>query len=230
MIDFCQKATISRDKFGKNELHKCWDQKGHSGKCREFPFLDHLREVAPRVANKIKRDATMTTGASWKSEDAGPNRIVRWAMLLSDDELLAYGLKMRGLRPVIVAKLREKAARYEECMGCAVKLAHLAYGMANAPTPPPHIASHLTAACGSIVPGATHCLICREGLDFNAFARAVRGKAVIETSHKDPRLHSPSNIGFAHRDCNIAQGGKSLLEFYEWIEGILVRARASREL
>ena len=33
-----------------------------------------------------------------------------------------------------------------------------------------------------------------------------------------------ANVGFAHRDCNIAQGDKSLAEFYDWIKGILSRA------
>ncbi|MGI5869915.1 MAG: hypothetical protein ACOX9C_10795, partial [Kiritimatiellia bacterium] len=48
---------------------------------------------APKVAKKIERDAIMTTGASWKSKDAGPNRIRRWVMLLDDDALRRIGLE-----------------------------------------------------------------------------------------------------------------------------------------
>jgi hypothetical protein len=51
------------------------------------------------------------------------------------------------------------------------------------------------------------------------------GAAVIETCHKNPRVHNADNVGFAHRECNIAQGAKTLDEFYAWIEGILDRAR-----
>lgn len=75
-----------------------------------------MKNVSPSVANKIKRDPTMTTGAAWKSEDAGPNRILRWVMMLDDDELLKYGLDMSKLKPRVVAKLREKAADYDSCI------------------------------------------------------------------------------------------------------------------
>lgn len=43
----------------------------------EFPFLAHLAKTHPAVAKKIIRDSVMTTGAAWKSEEAGPNRILR---------------------------------------------------------------------------------------------------------------------------------------------------------
>jgi hypothetical protein len=114
------------------------------------------------VADKIRRDATMTTGAAWKSHDAGPNRILRWVMLLSDEELARYDLFISELRPGVVAKLREEEAK--------------------------------------------------------------RGKALIETCHKNPRIHNADNVSLAHRECNIAQGSKTLDEFYAWIEGILERA------
>lgn len=54
----------------------------------------------------------MTTGAAWKSKDAGPNRILRWVMTKSDETLRYYGINMDDLKPGIVAKLREKAADY----------------------------------------------------------------------------------------------------------------------
>ena len=60
------------------------------------------------------------------------------------------------------------------------------------------------------------------------FHAAQRGKAVVETCHLDPRSHSPKNVGFAHRECNIAQGNKSIDEFYDWISGILQRARKAK--
>ena len=58
----------------------------------------------------------MTTGAAWKSEEAEPNRILRWVMLLSDADLLQFGINMDGLKPQVVSKLREKSATYENCM------------------------------------------------------------------------------------------------------------------
>ncbi|MGH9429159.1 MAG: hypothetical protein ACRD2L_22990, partial [Terriglobia bacterium] len=71
---------------------------------------------------------------------------------------------------------------------------------------------------------STTCLVCKAQLSFEDFAQARRGRAEIETAHASPRAHSSANIGFAHRHCNIAQGDKSLDQFYEWIRGILQRA------
>ena len=59
---------------------------------------------------------------------------------------------------------------------------------------------------------------------------AARGKAAIETCHKDPRMHNPENIGVGHRECNIAQGAKTLEEFYQWIEEILKRVKKENGL
>src|SRR5262249_28397292 len=96
-FEFCLKAMPSRSKYSQAGLHRCYLPKRHAGKCNEYPYLDHLKKVSPKVAKKIERDAIMTTGASWKSEDAGPNRIRRWAMLLTDAELLKIGLDMKKL-------------------------------------------------------------------------------------------------------------------------------------
>ena len=52
----------------------------------------------------------MTTGAAWKSANAGPNRIPRWVMLLPDAELRKIKIDMAQFKPQVVAKLREKAA------------------------------------------------------------------------------------------------------------------------
>lgn len=224
MIDFCNKPLPNRSKYSGIAQKKCHRFVGHRGSCSEFPFLRDLTQTHKRVADKIKRDATMTTGAAWKSDDAGPNRILRWVMLLSDEELINYDLDMSDLRPGVVAKLREKAASYEDCINAAVKLTWLAYQMLDAPRPSNEIREYLEIALGPMTMGSTTCEICRLPLSFNLFEEAKRGKAMIETCHKNPRLHNVDNISFAHRDCNIAQGAKTLDEFYEWVKGILIRA------
>lgn len=87
----------------------------------------------------------MTTGAAWKSKNAGPNRIPRWIMLLPDDELKQFGIDMSALRANVVAKLREKAASYDKCVEVAIKLTWVAYQMSNAPTPPQDVKKYLEA-------------------------------------------------------------------------------------
>jgi DraIII len=223
-LEFCGATVASSSRFGAAAARRCFEPAGHGGRHREYPYLAHLALVAPKVKAKIVRDATMTTGASWKSKDAGPNRILRWAMLLTDEELLELGLDMSALREVVVAKLRQKAACYEDCMEVARKLAWLAYGMSNAPTAPDEIRLYLEALFGAIVAGSTTCLVCRGPIDFKSFAEARRGRATIESAHSNPRSHTAANVGFAHRSCNIAQGEKTLDDFYDWIEEILERA------
>lgn len=218
-------SARSNAKYSPEDFQRCFHEVGHEGRCEQYPYLKHFAEVAPRVRQKIIRDATKTTGASWKSEDAGPNRISRWLMLLSDAELSALGINMATLKPGVIAKLREKAASYEDCMASAQYLTMLAYGMINAPFPDSYTKHYLESRFGQIGIGRTNCLICKSLLDFNDFADAKRGRALIETAHALPRLHTPGNIGFAHRDCNIAQGNRSLPEFYSWMDGILSRAR-----
>jgi hypothetical protein len=221
----CGKVIPSRSKYSPSTQRICFKPVGHDGKCDEFPYLRHLVLVAPKVADKIIRDSIMTTGAAWKSEDAGPNRILRWVMLRSDEELAVLGINMANLKPQVVAKLREKAADYASCMAVAQKLTSLAYGMAHSPGAPTEIRHELDQLGFPITPGTTSCLVCRDVLDFELFAVARRGKAEIETSHSNPRLHTHANMGFAHRACNIAQGNKTVEEFYDWIANILNRAR-----
>ncbi len=213
----------SNSKYDPTDLHRCQRETGHSGPCGEFTYLAHLRRLAPRVAAKIVRDATKTTGASWNSEDAGPNRISRWTMLLTDDELKKLGINMAVLKPWVVAKLRQKAATYDNCMGSARYLAWSVYGMEGAPEPDPTTKAYLESFFGPIVLCATGCLVCRAPLQFALFHEARRGKAEIETAHANPREHTPGNVGFAHRHCNIAQGDKDLEGFYDWIMEILQR-------
>lgn len=228
-MSLCGKTipTRANAKYDPEGLHRCQLYDGHSGKCQEYPYLDHLARVATKVKNKIVRDATKTTGAAWKSDDAGPNRISRWVMMLTDAELLSLGIDMSKFKPGIVAKLREKAASYDDCMASAKYLTCLVYGMKNAPDPDAYTRQYLEAQFGSIRKGTTSCLICKSPLDFDDFSEARRGRAEIETAHAQPRLHTPGNIGFAHRDCNIAQGDKTLPEFYKWIAGILERQKLS---
>lgn len=222
-MDFCNKPISSHSKYSEIAQPRCHCMSGHTGECEEFPFLSHLRNVNKQLAEKIKRDATMTTGAAWKSADAGPNRILRWVMELSDEQLLNYGIDMSMLKPGIVAKLREKAADYDSCIQVAAKLTWLAYQMQNAPEPPPDIKAYLEELFGPIIAGSTVCVICKLPLDYNLFSSAARGKAAIETCHKNPRIHNAENVGFGHRECNIAQGAKTLSEFYSWIGDILSR-------
>lgn len=223
MPQLCLKPISSSSKYAEVEQRTCHLPKDHPGRCAEFPFLNHLAEVKSSIASKIRRDATMTTGAAWKSEDAGPNRILRWVMLLDDAQLLDYGLDMNKLKPGIIAKLREKAADYNSCIEVAMKLTWLVYQMPGAPTPAQDIKDYLEDFFGPMYPGSTVCSVCRLPLDYQLFELAQRGKAEIETCHKNPRLHNADNVGFAHRECNIAQGAKNLDEFYEWIKGITTR-------
>jgi hypothetical protein len=221
----CLERIPSRSAYEQIHPRLCQCIKGHGGKHTEFPYLAQLnKDEYKSVANKIKRDATMTTGAAWKSKEAGPNRILRWVMLLPDDELEKYGVVMSELKPQVVAKLREKAASYESCMEVAKKLTWLVYQMKGAPVPPSEIASYLEACFGPMKPDSTTCMVCHLELPFDLFFKAMRGKAEIETGHRNPRVHDADNVGFAHRECNIAQGNKTLPEFYAWIRDILQRA------
>ena len=119
---FCRKVIPSRSKYSELAERRCHKLANHSGRCAELPFLVHLSQEYPRVADKIERDAIMTTGAAWKSKEAGPNRILRWVMLASDEKLLQYEIDMRKLKPQVVAKLREKAASYDSCIRVAMAL------------------------------------------------------------------------------------------------------------
>lgn len=227
-MELCQHRISSRSAFDAIQPRLCQCLANHQGKHEEFPCLRDLSVDHRRISEKIKRDATMTTGAAWKSEEAGPNRILRWVMLLSDDELAKYGINMSSLKPQVVAKLPEKSATYKNCMSVARKLTWLVYGMQNAPEPSTEIRDYLERHFGAILPETTCCIVCRAPLPFDLFAKAMRGKAEVETGHLDPRRHDAHTVGFAHRECNIAQGSKTLLEFYQWIEAILTRVQLAR--
>jgi len=146
-------------------------------------------------------------------------------MLLPDEKLREYDIHMDRLKPQVVAKLREKAATYANCMEVAKRLTWIAYQMPDAPRPSPELRTYLEAHFGEMRAGSTTCMVCRAPLSFALFARAARGKAAVETGHSNARLHTADNVGFAHRECNIAQGSKTLAEFYDWIQQILDRVR-----
>jgi hypothetical protein len=223
-MEICKKPLPGRSRYEKLIKRCCYREKDHEGTCNEYPYLEHLEEVAPRVAAKIKRDATKTTGAAWKSVDAGPNRIDRWVMLMSDKDLKEqFEIDLTAMKPSVQAKLREKAATYEDCMDVAAKLTWSVYQMKNAPDMPAAIADYLTRRFEKMSVSSTRCIVCRDFLDFQCFESAQRGRALIETAHSNPRSHNAENVGFAHRECNIAQGGLSLEGFYDWIRGILKR-------
>lgn len=93
-------------------------------------------------------------------------------MLLSDQELLKLGIDMSIFKPHVMAKLREKAATYEDCMLVGKKLTWLAYQMLHAPVPDQETASYLESYFGSMKPQSTNCLLCRLNLDFNLFSLA----------------------------------------------------------
>lgn len=223
-MNYCNRVIPSTSKFEELQAKKCHLPNGHEGRCSEFPFLSHLKQEHPRVCEKIKRDATMTTGAAWKSEDAGPNRILRWVMLESDENLKRFDINMENLKEGVKAKLREKAAGYDSCIQVAIKLTWLVYQMEGAPECPPDIRRYLEQHFGAMNTSGD-CVICRDKISFELFHTAQRGKANLETCHLNPRLHDPENVGFGHRECNIAQGNKTLDEFYSWIENILKRAK-----
>lgn len=105
---FCRNELPSRSRYSDLAKRRCHKLKGHDGECQELPFLNQLRTDHPKVEKKIERDSMMTTGAAWKSEEAGPNRILRWVMLENDDVLLRYKINMSKLKPQVVTKLREK--------------------------------------------------------------------------------------------------------------------------
>ncbi|NOG38297.1 MAG: hypothetical protein HND43_02735 [Armatimonadetes bacterium] len=144
-------------------------------------------------------------------------------MLETDEDLRAYGIDMTKLKPQVVAKLREKAAGYDDCIEVSMWLTYLVYQMAGAPAAPSSTSDFLARVFGPMRTATTLCEVCRLPLAFEMFEGAQRGRAIIETCHREPRQHSAGNVGFAHRECNIAQGARSVDEFYAWIRGILDR-------
>jgi hypothetical protein len=157
-MKLCQKPIAGRSKFEQYKKGCCSKAAGHIGPCEEFPYLSHMNQAAPRVAAKIVRDSTKTTGAAWKSAVAGPNRMDRWGMLpsLSDKVLKEnFNIDLVAMGPSVQSKLREKAATYEDCMAVAAKLTWAAYQMKNAPEASSEIARYLSERFGKLERGST---------------------------------------------------------------------------
>lgn len=96
-LRLCLRVLPSRSTFKEIQPRLCQKLEGHLDAHHEFPYLDGFYHLYPSVAKKIIRDATMTTGAAWKSPEAGPNRALRWIMLLPDEELRHFGIHMNKL-------------------------------------------------------------------------------------------------------------------------------------
>jgi hypothetical protein len=54
----CCKPIKGRSRYEELIERKCYLESGHDGPCNEYPYLSHLREVAPRVEAKITPAAT----------------------------------------------------------------------------------------------------------------------------------------------------------------------------
>jgi hypothetical protein len=41
-VEYCGKQIASRSKYSNVDVRRCFRPRGHSNKCDEFPYLDHL--------------------------------------------------------------------------------------------------------------------------------------------------------------------------------------------
>ncbi len=51
-MEFCHKVIPTRSQYADVAEHKCHCPKGHSGKCEEFPFLNHLKSINKQVTKE----------------------------------------------------------------------------------------------------------------------------------------------------------------------------------
>lgn len=174
-----------------------------------MPFLISLKAVAAKVAEKIERDSLNTRGAPWPKNLAGVqrrrNRQPHWTLKDGDQ-----------LYP-------QHYADYETCLMIAKRLTLYVYCTEGAPDCPDNIIKYLETKPAI---NSYKCPICFLPILFSDFNKAKQSRAEIETGHLNPNaeyIHTPNNVCFVHRQCNIAQGERSISEFLEWIEGILKR-------
>ncbi|MCH2428938.1 MAG: hypothetical protein MK168_06400, partial [Candidatus Thalassarchaeum sp.] len=102
----------------------CHKLPGHSGSCGEFGFLNNLKSIDNKIANKVKRVSWNTTGAAWKTKKAGPNRMPRYVAALPIEEF-EKALKEKGFNLNELStpeKIIEKGATYAQCINVAIKL------------------------------------------------------------------------------------------------------------
>ena len=187
----------------------CKERAGHSGRCSDMPFLSHLKETFPKVAEKIERDSFQTRGASWGRDTEGRqarrNRQPRWTLAEGDSFYPRHHQS------------------YEVCLYIASELTIQAYQMVGAPDCPENIARYLPSFPTK---DSGICQICRLHLEFNDFSAATQSLAAIDTDHLDPtieRRHVPSNVSFVHHICNTTKGDRSIEEFLNWMIGVLER-------
>lgn len=180
-------------------LRRCRKPADHVGRHSDMPFLEDLRAVESRVAEKIERDSFQTRGASWgknlEGEQARRNRQPRWTL---------------GPGHVFYPAHHQT---YEVCLEIAAELTLQAYEMVGAPPCPVSIAPRLSRQ--PIVDSGI-CPICRLPLELSEFALAQQSKAAIDTDHLNPKLirrHTPGNVYFVHHECNTTKGDRSLDEF-----------------
>lgn len=187
----------------------CRRASGHTGRCSDMPFLMHLEQVKPKVADKIVRDSFNTRGASWGKALDGTqkrrNRQPRWTVKPGDVFYPGHH------------------QTYENCLVVAAELALQAYEMVGAPVCPPDIVK-LFPRIPVINSGL--CPICKLPMEFSEFDLAVQSKAAIDTDHLNPgleRRHASGNVAFVHHECNTTKGDRSLEEFEEWMAAVLKR-------
>lgn len=200
------------EKFGRGMggiMRKCRLEKGHLNRHTDMPFLIDLKKNHQKVAEKIERDSLNTRGAPWgvnkDGEQCRRNRQPHWTLKEGDQ-----------LYP-------KHYADYETCIKVAERLTYYVYCMEEAPDCPENIAKYFERRP---VKNTYRCPICLLPIKFEDFELARQSKAVIETAHLDPQeifIHTPENVCFAHRTCNIAQGEKNVKDFMKWIDGILER-------
>jgi hypothetical protein len=187
----------------------CRRAEGHTGRCSDMPFLMHLEQVKPKVADKIVRDSFNTRGASWGKALDGTqkrrNRQPRWTVKLGDVFYPGHH------------------QTYVNCLVVAGELTLQAYEMVGAPACPTEIAQLLPR-----IPVANSglCPICKLPMEFSEFDLAVQSKAAIDTDHLDPgleRRHASGNVAFVHHECNTTKGDRSLEEFERWMVEVLKR-------
>jgi hypothetical protein len=174
-----------------------------------MPFLMHLEQVKPKVADKIVRDSFNTRGASWGKALDGTqkrrNRQPRWTVKLGDVFYPGHH------------------QTYPNCLAVAADLALQAYEMVGAPACPSEIAQLLPR---TPVANSGLCPICKQPMEFSEFDLAVQSKAAIDTDHLNPALerrHASGNVAFVHHECNTTKGDRSLEEFEEWMVAVLKR-------
>lgn len=182
---------------------------GHQGRHTDMPFLLHLKNKHQKIAEKIERDSFNTRGAAWGTDKDGEqyrrNRQPRWTLKPGDQ-----------LYP-------QHYQEYEICLEIAREMTLQIYEMPDAPDCPPEIARFLPR---EPVRGNYLCPICLEPIYVADFEEAKQSQAVIDTDHLNATLefcHVPGNVFFAHHDCNVRKGERSLKGFLDWVTELLER-------